>query len=368
MSKKIQLTIPKPCHENWEAMTDVQKGKFCGSCQKQVVDFTNMSDRQLAEFFKKPSTGSVCGRFMNDQLERELEVPKKRIPWVKYFFTIALPALFISKVSAQQKPKMGKVMMPSLRDTVKMQVVPEVRMLGMVASRILPVDTAKTELIQVKKEIKGRVVNEIGEAVAFANIKTGQTVKQIIADENGFFSIENNVANQAGKFVVSSVGYETQELDFIKIHGDITITLKANIVLEEVVLSPEGLRIGCRSITMGMPLVKGQVLIENKNTKDEVLIPENPKKMEMESAIKIYPNPVRNGNGVNIQVQELIEGYYTMNLLTMNGQSVRQNEIWIDVEARIITIDLPIVPAGNYFLALTNKVTGKKYTEKVIVQ
>ena len=101
MSKKIQLTVPTPCHENWDAMTPVEKGKFCGSCQKQVMDFTSMSDREIAQFFKKPSTGSVCGRFMNDQLDREMEIPKKRIPWLKYFFQIALPALFVSKVSAQ---------------------------------------------------------------------------------------------------------------------------------------------------------------------------------------------------------------------------------------------------------------------------
>ena len=53
MSKKIQLTIDEPCHENWDGMTPVEKGKFCGACQKQVVDFSNMSDRQVAEFFKK---------------------------------------------------------------------------------------------------------------------------------------------------------------------------------------------------------------------------------------------------------------------------------------------------------------------------
>src|SRR5688572_9080568 len=109
MSKKIQLSVPTPCHEDWNAMTPVEKGKFCGSCQKQVVDFSNMNDRQVAEFFKKPSTGSVCGRFMSDQLERDIEIPKKRIPWFKYFFSMALPAFFFAKAGAQNGQKMGKV-------------------------------------------------------------------------------------------------------------------------------------------------------------------------------------------------------------------------------------------------------------------
>jgi hypothetical protein len=62
-----------------------------------------MSDRQVAEFFKKPSTGSVCGRFMTDQLERDIEIPKKRIPWLKYFFQFAIPAFLVSIRASRKK-------------------------------------------------------------------------------------------------------------------------------------------------------------------------------------------------------------------------------------------------------------------------
>ncbi|MFL5807883.1 MAG: hypothetical protein ACJ749_00100, partial [Flavisolibacter sp.] len=92
--KKLNLAIPKPCHENWDGMSPSEKGKFCGSCQKTVIDFTSMNDRQLAEFFKKPKTG-VCGRFFNDQLHREIIIPKKRIAWFKYFFQITWPAFVL---------------------------------------------------------------------------------------------------------------------------------------------------------------------------------------------------------------------------------------------------------------------------------
>src|ERR1700755_171637 len=106
MSKKIQLNIPTPCHEDWEKMTPVEKGKFCGSCQKEVVDFTNMNDAQLVAFFKKPTTGSVCGRFMTDQLDRPLELPRKQLPWLKYAAQLALPTLlFGARATAQGKPR-----------------------------------------------------------------------------------------------------------------------------------------------------------------------------------------------------------------------------------------------------------------------
>jgi hypothetical protein len=103
--RKIHLSIPQPCHENWEAMTEAEKGRFCTACQKTVIDFTNMSDRQLAEFFRKPKS-NLCGHFYNDQLDRAIEMPKKRIPWIKYFFQITWPALvFALKASGQSKAK-----------------------------------------------------------------------------------------------------------------------------------------------------------------------------------------------------------------------------------------------------------------------
>jgi hypothetical protein len=107
--KKLNLSIPEPCHESWDRMTPDEKGKFCGSCQKSVVDFTAMSDRQLGEFFKK-TKGSVCGRFHEDQLDRDIEIPKKRIPWVKYFFQFTWPAfvLFL-KSCGQKEPMMDKM-------------------------------------------------------------------------------------------------------------------------------------------------------------------------------------------------------------------------------------------------------------------
>ena len=65
--KKFALTIPKPCHENWDGMTPEDKGRFCGACQKTVIDFRSMSDRELAQFFKKPLT-NACGHFHADPL------------------------------------------------------------------------------------------------------------------------------------------------------------------------------------------------------------------------------------------------------------------------------------------------------------
>ena len=64
----MKISINEPCHENWEAMTPNQQGAFCGSCQKDVVDFSKMGLAQIKAFFSKPQENKVCGRFEERQL------------------------------------------------------------------------------------------------------------------------------------------------------------------------------------------------------------------------------------------------------------------------------------------------------------
>jgi hypothetical protein len=60
--KKLQLFIPTPCHENWDNMTAMSEENFV-ALVKTSNGLFNMSDHEIAQFLK-PSTGSVCGRFV----------------------------------------------------------------------------------------------------------------------------------------------------------------------------------------------------------------------------------------------------------------------------------------------------------------
>jgi hypothetical protein len=61
------LYIPQPCAENWEGMNATERGRFCQSCQKEVIDFTFKTERELNAILASGEwTG--CGRFVEKQL------------------------------------------------------------------------------------------------------------------------------------------------------------------------------------------------------------------------------------------------------------------------------------------------------------
>lgn len=338
MSKHIQLDIPQPCHENWNKMTPSEKGRFCNACQKQVVDFTGMSDTQVATFFKK-AEGSVCGRFMQDQLNREMEIPKKRIPWVKYFFQFALPAFLMSaKVKAQGEIRILK------GDTTVSPVSSLVR--GKVA-------VSKCELQNTRKEkiIKGKVFDSNGNPLVGATIMVKGTTIGTSADNIGNFQLTYKGEKDKIVVVASYVGFQTVEI---------------SVDLDK----PEGnnIQMSLYEQLSGEVMVLGYA-IPKKKKKKSILLITSILKDTVFSNFKIFPNPVTAGTNLNIEVKEKIkEGYYTLDLINQSGQSVYQREIWIDEEARLLNIDVPVVKTGNYFITITNKKSGKRFTEKLIIQ
>ncbi len=103
------LSVPRPCHEKWDRFTPTKNGAFCGSCQKEVIDFTNWTDGEIKDYFAK-RTGPVCGRLKQSQLTTH--VPDKKHQLSKWMTVFTLVLLMVTK-SAQGQPK-GRI-----QDTVE---------------------------------------------------------------------------------------------------------------------------------------------------------------------------------------------------------------------------------------------------------
>jgi hypothetical protein len=350
MSKHIQLSIADPCHENWDNMTAAEQGRFCGSCQKQVVDFTSMNDAQLVAFFRKSSNGSVCGRFYQDQLDRNVEMPKKRIPWVKYFFQFALPALLASaKASAQ-----GNVIIKRSDTIFTPPAVPMVQ--GLIS--IPRTHVGVTEKI----DIGGVVTDENNDPVPFASIMIKGGKLGVSADSAGVFILKNVLAGDDMLLQVSSVGFEMKEV-LIARETDLSKGLEIHLtrrVLDQVVV------VAYHGIVKGRVMMGSVSRVSSEKISIEIQPIQPPP--EKPAMIKVYPNPVAAGTAINIGCERLEEGYYTFQLFNQAGQLVQHKQIWIDAEARIMNMEIPAVTTGSYFLTLTNRESGKKFTEKIIVQ
>lgn len=95
MNTKHKIIIPKPCHEDWNKMTPNDNGRFCGSCSKNVVDFTNMLPDEIQVYFQKNS--NVCGRFKNSQLDSlTIQIPNRVLYSQTHYHKMFLLALFIT--------------------------------------------------------------------------------------------------------------------------------------------------------------------------------------------------------------------------------------------------------------------------------
>lgn len=77
MKKNVTLSIPHPCREKWETFSSTADGGYCSTCQNVVIDFSKMTDEEIADFLiQRPR--HACGRFRVDQLRSYVytEAPK----------------------------------------------------------------------------------------------------------------------------------------------------------------------------------------------------------------------------------------------------------------------------------------------------
>ena len=117
------LHIASPCDEGWEQMIPDAQGRFCGSCQKTVIDFTQMSDAQVLATISKAAAG-CCGRFQNDQLDRPIYAESHyRVPFLPAMvlasmLILAVPVTLHAQQKATVTTPVKKQVQPSIGDTV----------------------------------------------------------------------------------------------------------------------------------------------------------------------------------------------------------------------------------------------------------
>ena len=220
MSKEIYLHIQEPCHENWEGMSPAEQGRFCRSCAKQVIDFSRMADNQILDLLSK-AAGNTCGRFTGNQLERPLLKGTKEIPFFlkpyKLVLSSLVPLFIISgNASGQDKKSVGKVV-------ACQKEVPIPEMMGDVAL-----------IIPAPSLIRGRVVDEHGNAIQGATILSKETRTKTVSDAAGNFSVHLKKVQQKATLQVSYADFQLKE---VEARRNATTPLEIKLTEKEVVLT-----------------------------------------------------------------------------------------------------------------------------------
>lgn len=209
---KYQITIPKPCHENWSKMSQTQKGKFCKSCSKEVVDFTKLSVSEISRKVLKEE--NLCGRFKATQLNTEIETIKK-----SNVSKIAASLALVSAIAVSEP-----VFSQSKKDTIDV--------LNYQKGKVYIENDSIEKFISIKGKIK-----DISGDLPGVNIHLKGTKIGAQTDFDGNFSIKiPNKKRKSPILVISYLGYKTQVVAVLSIKKPLIIEMEEDdVVLGEIV-------------------------------------------------------------------------------------------------------------------------------------
>ncbi|RZK56316.1 MAG: hypothetical protein EOO91_12370 [Pedobacter sp.] len=191
----LKITIPKPCTENWGNMKPLEKGRFCESCEKEVLDFTKFSTTELQNYFKYPK-GNVCGRINKRQLIDFIPkpVPSNKFKYLSYKLFVASSLTLLTSTKSYSNEFLSNENF--FQDDTK--------------SSKLNVPVKHTDTLIT---ISGLVIdNSDGLTVPGVSIavKGGQNIVTTSIDGKFKIQVKRN-ANQKVVLVSKYIGYETKE-------------------------------------------------------------------------------------------------------------------------------------------------------------
>ena len=209
------FSVPNPCHEKWDGMQPQENGRYCGSCQKVVVDFTTKTNEEILEYIKKNSSKQLCGTFKNEQLPQTTFLKKDEniIRFLAALLLVFGMSLFSCSGGAFQSIDLG--------DTIKthedyfgtitgvMIVPPSVQ--GKIECRtsgfgIAASDTSIVKYHSVYKKDTTEVIENFAEIMPEFN-NGGQTLSEFIRNNLKYPDVtENNIGTVYISFVVMKDG------------------------------------------------------------------------------------------------------------------------------------------------------------------
>ncbi len=382
--RSFAIRINEPCHENWDAMTPNEKGKFCGACAKTVVDFTNYSTDEIIGYFKKDK-GNTCGRFTHTQLQQTY-IPKNvyRGYFIKPLAAIMLPLVLLTSCNNEGVGK-GAINKTSVVSTHKNVISPRPNFnveadtlqqlpMPMAVKVIEPTpiictfpiqETMLTGVIAVEEfptivndsatiETYITIIDEQQQPIANALVENTTTKQQLFTDDLGRIAYK--------KFEYTNATIRISHKDFIVKN----VTLNSNDDDMVVVMKKEKPVV----ITSNVTHVKGKIAIAptrnyNTNTVTNLLANDTIKHNKQEK-LSIYPNPITTAQLLQINTLHLPTGNYMLEVLD-NAGTVLDKQFYM-VNQQVLQYRFNNNHAsGMYYIVLTHKNTKQRFTQQLVI-
>jgi hypothetical protein len=372
--KDFKISIPTPCHEDWNKMSPngngpIAIGRYCGSCEKTVIDFTNKKSDEIKSILVN-ATEQVCGRFKKSdvyqataEITPELHIKNSwfKSKWLAITAIISIIGLgkkataqMVGQVIAFEPPPPEKSVAPKKTATV-------------IHGWIKSIDSKKG-IAQI--EIR---VYSGGKEIAY---------KQNFANGSYFITIpENTIWDFKVDIEYSSVNYATQILREIPIQKD---RIKCDVGLSQIAPNDQwAVMGGIGAYYEPGTIIESPIITEHVLGQVEI---EEYKELEEKNKMFTLPRDTNNTNDetsvdVNVAVDKSfnVTAYPnpSFGLFNFKIENSEKSEIFIfDIDGKLIDsrkttstneqIDLTKQPNGTYVVRVVSFSQNKVKQLKVI--
>jgi Secretion system C-terminal sorting domain len=352
--QKFQLSIPKPCHQNWNDMTPEGQGRFCSSCAKQVIDFSAMTDTQLMLHFASSQAENVCGRVHPDQLNRAIAIPEPPRKKVFLYWQYALAFVMFFFAKSQQTRAQSSIRKTALQPIAKIPLRGDVRVV-MGGMRRAPETVPEPK---APAAVKWLAVTDAEEnPIPYASARFLPSGNTISADSAGILHTGRYFKEDS--IQITSVGFEEQTIALKNIAAGRIILARDIQKLEGVIVSAEDFRLTAIAGGITYKQIRSYSI---KDTLQNIRSVFNP-------AITAYPNPVKKGNTINLALKLKQTGPFVLQVTNAAGELLLMQNHQSAATQKNLTLNIPAAwSSGIYFISIADEKNKLRGTTRFMVE
>ena len=212
MKNTLTIDVKEPCKEKFSNFSKTEKGGFCQSCEKEVIDFTNFSDNELINYLSSGNK-KACGMFKASQL--------------KTYETNSIHSMtnsMLHKGIAMMSFSLLALCATEVKGQETASVEPTIELVSSLEGVV-----GKVQVVQEKYTLTGTIVDEANAPLSGVNVVLKGTTVGTQTDFDGKFEFPQQLAEN-DILVLSFIGYETKTY---KVAANGNSNIDINITFDE---------------------------------------------------------------------------------------------------------------------------------------